>query len=150
MTTKETTQAVTTTTLTVLSTTAQTTETSTTTATSTLTTTSSTPVTTRTVSADTAILVFRQGMSDAYILASDGKSMTPVNVDAPTSHYTKWAPFAVVRDVLHIFGGQFDDKKGNLSFKNPPHDNCRNSRFWNQDPGQPLMKFQEFFFSRDS
>jgi hypothetical protein len=102
----------------------------TTTTTSTLTTTSTTPVTTRTVSvrvldnnlalvfkADTAILVFRQGMSDAYILARDGSSMISVNVVAPSSHYTKWAPFAVVRDVLHIFGGQFDDKKVNLDLK---------------------------------
>ena len=35
-------------------------------------------------------------------------------------------------------------------FKNPPHDNCQKSRFWNQDPGHPLKKFQKFFFSRDS
>ena len=34
--------------------------------------------------------------------------------------------------------------------KNPSHDNCQKSQFWNQDPGQPLKKFPKFFFSRDS
>jgi hypothetical protein len=28
----------------------------------------------------------------------------------------------------------------------PPDDNCRNCRFKNQDPRQPLEKFQDFFF----
>ena len=43
----------------------------------------------------------------------------------------------------------FRDRKcsSKVSFKNPPYDNCRNCRFWNQDPRQPLIKFQEFFFS---
>jgi len=27
--------------------------------------------------------------------------------------------------------------------KDPPHDNCRKCRFWNQDPDQTRMNFRE-------
>ena len=50
-----------------------------------------------------------------------------------------------------IFIEMYNDAVANgKEVKNPPHDNCLKSRFWNQDPGQPLIKFQEFFFSGHS
>ena len=56
-------------------------------------------------------MVFRYQMSQAYILAGDGSTKTPVSVSAPSDDYTKASAFAVVKDVWYIFGGESDGKK---------------------------------------
>ena len=50
-------------------------------------------------------------MSDTYILAGDGSSTTSANVNAPDEYYAQYSLFAVVENVLHIFGGQQDNYK---------------------------------------
>ena len=63
-------------------------------------------------------------MSETYILAGDGSSITSANINAPAPDYAKQSVFAVVENVLHIFGGyQWQDAyKVDLSsfhFSNP-------------------------------
>ena len=50
-------------------------------------------------------------MSETYLLAGDGLSMNQASVDFPSEFYTMWAPSAVLKDVLHIFGGYYDSQK---------------------------------------
>ena len=59
-------------------------------------------------------MVFRYEISDTYILAGDGSSTTSVNVNAPAANYAKRSLFAVVENVLHIFGGDQDNYKVEL------------------------------------
>ena len=61
-------------------------------------------------------------MSDTYILAGDGSSTTSANVNAPSTYYAKFSLFAVVENVLHIFGGEQDYFKVepfSFQFSNP-------------------------------
>ena len=56
-------------------------------------------------------MVFPREISQTYILAGDGSSTTPAYVNAPTKDYTYFSLFAVVENVLHIFGGEQDNYK---------------------------------------
>ena len=61
-------------------------------------------------------------MSETYILAGDGSSTTSANVNAPAANYAKWSLFAVVENILHIFGGEQDEYKVepfSFHFSNP-------------------------------
>ena len=61
-------------------------------------------------------------MSETYILAGDGSSTTSANVNAPASNYAEGSLFAVVENVLHIFGGIQDEYKVepfSFNFSNP-------------------------------
>jgi len=64
--------------------------------------------------ADTALLIFRADRdisTTTQILAGDGSSMTSTNFNFPYEGYLWAAKFAVVKDVLHIFGGYDDQQK---------------------------------------
>ena len=56
-------------------------------------------------------MVFQYEISETYFLAGDGFSTTQAIISFPSEFYTMWAPSAVLKDVLHIFGGYYDSQK---------------------------------------
>ena len=51
------------------------------------------------------IMVFPENIRKSYMFNANNHSLTPVSIDSPSDSFVKNAAYAVVNNMLHIFGG---------------------------------------------
>ncbi|CAG5108214.1 Oidioi.mRNA.OKI2018_I69.chr1.g3688.t1.cds [Oikopleura dioica] len=56
-------------------------------------------------------LVMGESLSESYKFSVDDSTQTAVSVTAPSDVFTKFAPHAIIKDMLYIFGGESDPQK---------------------------------------
>lgn len=59
----------------------------------------------------TYLQIMLNSFSDSYIISGDGSVTLSTPLTSPSSDFVKYTPFAVINDVLHIFGGSSNKQK---------------------------------------
>ena len=58
-----------------------------------------------------AILVMGENLEEAFSMSFDGKTRNKATIVAPSNDYLQYAPHALVKNELFIFGGWTDKQK---------------------------------------